>query len=150
MIYMPYRKSITSFHPKLFSTFKNVFFTQSSSTRMIQYSKKASIQNIAPHCFGDHEKCDEKWCSGKFDASYKHKLLPYGRDLCGEEFKKDLNQVSEKHAKNADALSPNESTCANEYFNLLVASKAPKMHHYSKLENFDFRIASTVCQKNIG
>ena len=21
---------------------------------------KASIQNIVPHCFGDHEKCDEK------------------------------------------------------------------------------------------
>ena len=63
---------------------------------------------------------------------------------------KSLNQVFEKHTKNADALSPNESTCANEYFNLLVASKAPKMHHYSKLENFDFRIASAVYQKNIG
>ena len=50
--------------------------------------KKASIQNVVSHCFGDHEKCDEKRCSGKFDASYKHKSLPYGRDLCGEETKK--------------------------------------------------------------
>ena len=83
-------------------------------------------------------------------ASYKHKSLPYGRDLCGEELKKDLNRVFEKHAKNADALSPNGSTCANESFNLLVASKAPKMHHYSKLESVDFRTASVVCQKNTG
>ena len=29
--------------------------------------KKASIQNVVSHCFGDHEKCDERRCSGKFD-----------------------------------------------------------------------------------
>ena len=111
---------------------------------------KASAQNIVPHCFGDREKCNEKWCSGKFEASYKHKSLPYGRDLCGEKLKKDLNRFFEKHAKNADALSPNGSTCANESFNLLVASKAPKMHHYPKSKSLKFCIASAVCQKNIG
>ena len=46
--------------------------------------RKVNIHSIVPHCFGDHEKCNEIWCSGKFDASYKHKSLPYGRDLCGE------------------------------------------------------------------
>ena len=51
----------------------------------------------------------------KFDASYKHKSLSYGRDLCGEELKKDLNWVFRKH-ENADALSSNGS------------SAWPKMH----------------------
>ena len=57
--------------------------------------------------------------------------------------------IFEKHTKNADALSPNECICANESLNLVVASKAPKMHHYSKSEKIDFRIASAVCQKSI-
>ena len=35
-------------------------------------------------------------------------------------------------------------------FNNIVASKAPKNCHYSKSESLDFRIASIVCQKNVG
>ena len=48
---------------------------------------------------------------------------------------KDLNQVFEKHAKNADAVGPNGSTCASESFNLVVASnghkiRKPRLSHY--------------------
>ena len=102
---------------------------------------------MVPHFFGDHKKCDEKLCGGKFDSSYKHKSLTYGRDLCGEELKKGLNQAFEKHAKNGDAIIPNGSTCTNESFSPVVASKASKMHHYSKLESFDPRNVSAVCKK---
>ena len=84
------------------------------------------------------KKCDEKWCNGKTDASYKHKSLLYGRYLCGEELKKDLNWAFEKHAKNADALSPNGSACVNE-----------GTQNASLLKSLDFRIAFSVCQKNI-
>ena len=45
--------------------------------------------------------------------------------LCEEELKKDLNWIF-------DEPSRNRNTCTNESFNLVVASKAPKMHHYSK------------------
>ena len=54
-----------------------------------------------------------------------------------------------KYVKNADTLSPNGSTCDHESFNLVAASKTPKMHHYLKSESLDFRIASAVCQRNI-
>ena len=64
--------------------------------------------------------------------------------------KKDLNRVFETHAKNADALSTNGSTFANESFKLVFALKTPLMHHYSKSESLDFRIASVVCQRNVG
>ena len=65
----------------------------------------------------------------------------------GRSKKKGLNQAFEKHTKNGDAIIPNGSTCANESFSPAVASKASKMHHYSKLESFDPRIVSAVCQK---
>ena len=38
------KKSITSFYPKLFSTFKSVFHIQPSSTRMIQYSQRQAFK----------------------------------------------------------------------------------------------------------
>ena len=150
MIYRSYTKSITSYHPKLFATFKKCFSYAIKQRKNNLVLTKASIENIVPHCFGDHEKCNEKQCSGKFDLSYKHKLLQYGRDLCGEEFKKYVNWVFEKHAKNADTLSANGSISASESFNLVVASKVPKMHHYSTSASLGFCIASAVCQKNIG
>ena len=61
--------------------------------------------------------------------------------------KKDLDRVYDKHSKNADVRSPNVNTCPNESPNLVVASKATKMYHYSKSDSLDFRIASTVFQK---
>ena len=64
----------------------------------------------------------------------------------GTENKKILRET---HVKNTDAPSPDGSTCADESFNLAVASKAPKMHNYSKSESLEFRIASVVYQKNI-
>ena len=75
--------------------------------------------------------------------------MPYGRDLCGEGLKKDLNRVFEKHAENADAPSPKRSTYVNESLNLVVESRPPKMHHYSKSECLDFRTGSPYCQKSI-
>ena len=40
IIYMPYRKSIASFHLKPFTVFKNIFHMQLSSTRMARYSQR--------------------------------------------------------------------------------------------------------------
>ena len=34
-------------------------------------------------------------------------------------------------------------------FQLFVALKTPKMHHYSKLESLDFDIGSVVCQRTL-
>ena len=69
--------------------------------------------------------------------------------MCGEGLKKDLHRVFKKHAENADAPSRKRSTYANESFNLVVESRPPKMHHYSKSECLDFRTGSPYCQKSI-
>ena len=96
------------------------------------------------------KNCYENWCNRKSDVSYKHKSLPYRRDLYGEELKKDQNRVFEKQEQKADVFCQNGSSCINGSFSLVVASKAPKMHHYSKLESLNFHIALEVCRKTIG
>ena len=54
---------------------------------------KQSIDLIVPHAFGNHENCKE-WCGYKRGVeAYKHKDLPYGKDLTGDNLKKALEEV---------------------------------------------------------
>ena len=129
---MPDRQSIDVLSSKVISYLQKCFPYAVKQHKNDLVLTKANIQKIIPNCFEDQVKCDEKWCRGNFDASYKHNLLPYGKHLCGKELKKDRNRVIEKHAKNADTLSPSLSGSISESFNIVVVSKAPKMNHYSK------------------
>ncbi|XP_046567790.1 uncharacterized protein LOC124276171 [Haliotis rubra] len=89
------------------------------------------------------------WVSHK-GAAYRYSSLPRGQCLEGDKFKSDLQAVFEVHALNAERLAPLGSTKANESFNNVVASKAPKSRHYSSSESLDFRIGAAVSQKNLG
>ena len=52
-----------------------------------------SIELIISHAFDNRENCKE-WCGYKNNrANYKHKDLPYGKDLFGENLKKALEGV---------------------------------------------------------
>ncbi|XP_063448242.1 uncharacterized protein LOC134727784 [Mytilus trossulus] len=62
----------------------------------------------------------------------------------------DLKSVFTKYAENSGKLSSLGSTQANESFNRIVASKAPKQHHYSSSGSLNYRIAACVAQKNEG
>ena len=88
----------------------------------------------------------------KDHENYKHRL-PYGRDLRGRGgcLKKDLSDLFKVYAENAEKLAPLlGSTQANERFNNMVASQAPKNRHYSGSESLCFRVRAAVCVKNIG
>ena len=50
----------------------------------------------------------------------------------------------------AQKLAFLSSTQWNESFNNLVASKAPKSHHYSESSSLQYRICASVSQKNEG
>ena len=55
-----------------------------------------AIRLIVPHTFGNHKHCLQSWCGYKQDpASYKHRDLPFGKDLVGESLKNSLEEVSE-------------------------------------------------------
>ena len=110
----------------------------------------AALNSIVPHVFDDHSQCGS-WCGYVKDPiNYKHKTLPWGKGLTGDDLKKDLERLFSIHAHNAARLAPLGSTMSNESWNNTVASKAPKNKHYSSSESLDFRLGAAACQKNIG
>lgn len=86
----------------------------------------------------------------RYGEVFKHKSLPRDGCLSGDELKKDPERLFEVHAMNASRLAPLGSTKANESFNNIVASKAPKSRHYSASESFNYRLRAAVCPKNTG
>lgn len=139
------------------------------STKVIQYFQKCftyavnqnknnvtglslALQQIVPHAFGQHENCDQHWCGyAKDSTSYKHKSLPYGKDLSGEELFSDLSMVFEALVQNAEKIAPAASTREVEDFNNKIPSKAPKRCHYSGSSSLQKRGNCDVSEKkNIG
>ena len=110
---------------------------------------RRAILNIVSHVFGDHNICGE-WCNFLQDPQRKYTSLPYGRCFTDNKLREELQNIFSCHARNAEKLCHHLSTNPNESFNNVVASKAPKNCHYSKSQSLDYRIASAVCQKNIG
>lgn len=110
-----------------------------------------SLNQIIPHVFGDHQTCDKRWCGYMMNAeTYKHKSLPYGRDLHGDELRADLTSVFHIFVSNAEKIAPGGSTKDVESFNNIVASKAPKRCHYSASSSLKNRVNCAVAEKNIG
>ena len=80
----------------------------------------------------------------------KYRCLPYGKSLKGDDLKVALTVVFLAQAKNAEKLCYHSTSNPVESFNRMVAAKAPKYVHNSKSESFDYRLAASVSQKNIG
>ncbi|XP_024880426.1 uncharacterized protein LOC112460127 [Temnothorax curvispinosus] len=115
----------------------------------VEATEKA-LKNIIPHAFDEHENCGA-WCKYKEDPeNYKHNGLPGGKGLTESTTRAALTSIFDAFWKNADKLAPCGSSQPNEAFNSSVAAKNPKSHHYAGSESFDFRVAATVCEKNIG
>ena len=92
-----------------------------------------ALSAIVPHCFGCHEKCAISWCGFLIDpSSYKHKSLPHGRDLEGDQLKQDLTPLFNEQIKGTSKLSYLGSSQANESINMTVSSKASKRINYSE------------------
>ncbi|VDI36869.1 Hypothetical predicted protein [Mytilus galloprovincialis] len=109
------------------------------------------LKSIIPHAFGDHILCDKTWCQyHKNPDTYKHKSLPYGKNLTGEELRNELNKLFDIYASNSEKLSHLGSSQGNESLNNMIAFKAPKAKHFGGSESLAFRVASGVAQKNEG
>ena len=105
---------------------------------------------IVSHAIGDHDSCQE-WCGYLRDPeNYRHKTLPHGKSLSGEELRCDLSTVFVKYEVTADKLADLQSTQANESLNQMIARKAPKSLHYSSSESLNYRVSSAIAQKNEG
>jgi DNA polymerase III epsilon subunit-like protein len=110
---------------------------------------KEALLNIPEHVFGNHENCGD-WCRHKLDPSAKYTRLPRGNCLSGDSLKSDLHGVFLRFANNSEKIAPCGSTQANESFNAIVATKAPKSRFYGGSDSLDFRVACAVSQTNFG
>ena len=112
---------------------------------------KQALETSVPHAYGDHSQCFETWCGYlKAPATYKHSGLPRGKDLTCPETRRVLTDLFGGLAAQAAKLAPLGSRQANESFNSIATSKAPKSRHYGGSDSQDFRIAAAVLQKNVG
>lgn len=109
---------------------------------------ESSLKAIVPHSFGDHSQCDARWCGYLNDpTSYKHSSLPYGKDLIGEDLKRDLLDMFCHFSENSEKMANLGSTQANESMNQLIATKAK---HFGGSSSLSHRLAAAVSQKNCG
>ena len=106
------------------------------------------LKAVVEHMFGNHIHC-QSWCGFLKDPDkYKQGNLPYRKDLTDESLRNSLLDLfTSLDAQNLAFLS---STQSNESFNKIVASTAPKNHHYSESSSLQYRICASVSQKNEG
>lgn len=112
----------------------------------------STIKCIVPHAFGNHTDCSIGWCGYKDDPlTYKHKMLPYGRDLFGEKLKSSLEAIFNDYCTEtvATKLAPFTNSQRNEALNSVIGSKNPKIRFYGGSESSDFRVACGVAQTNL-
>lgn len=109
-----------------------------------------SLKAITNHAFGNHDGCIDTWCIFKSNPESRYKSLPFGRPLTDESLKLALDQLFETYRKQSQKLAFLGSTQGNEAFNKIVTSKAPKSLHLSGSANLNYRVASSVAQKNQG
>jgi len=88
---------------------------------------RGRLEQIVPHVFGDHTKCDAAWCGHHKDPeNYTDKSLPFKRPLSNSALRIDLEKFISQYQSKAGKLAFLGSSQANEAFNTTVASKAPK------------------------
>ena len=109
-----------------------------------------ALTAISHHPFGNHNYCKSSWCQFMKNPKAKHSSLPFGVPLTDDRLQQDLQKLMSTYQKNIKKLATLGSTQANESFNKIVATKAPKAHHFSGSANLNFRVAASVAQKNEG
>lgn len=110
-----------------------------------------SLKAITNHAFGNHECCSgTSWCVFQTNPESRYKSLPFGKPLSCESLRLALEQLFEAYRKQCRKLAFPGSTQGNKAFNETVSSKAPKPLHLSASANLNYRVASSVAQKNQG
>lgn len=142
----PNHKDLT---PDVIAGLKRYFAYAISTNKGCPEKVKKAIENVVPHAFGDHTNCGN-WCRFLTDPNYRHKNLPNGDDLHGEDLRAALEIVFKTFANKAETIAPGGSTKEVESMNNLIASKAPKSRHYGASEALKTKVSVAVGQKNVG
>ena len=105
---------------------------------------QCAIKRIVAHAFGNHAECKRNWCRYHDDPlTYKHKVLPHGKDLYGEKLKSSLTNIFPDYCTDtvAGKLAPFTNSQRNEALISVVGSKNLKIRFYGGSESNGFRVA---------
>ncbi|KAK3083296.1 hypothetical protein FSP39_018759 [Pinctada imbricata] len=115
---------------------------------------KSSLDVIVPHLYGDHSLCAKEsvnWCSFlKNPSQARYRSLPGGKPLTCLSLQTDLISIVQNLKDRATSLVNLGSTQANENFNFIVSTKAPKQKSFGSSKSLKGRLAASVLQKNEG
>ena len=131
--------------------FQKLFAYMVSQNRGKPDRIKRGLKAIVNHAFGEHTHCEKEWCGFlKNPEQYKHRGLPWGKDLTDASLKEDLHQLFGSYEAVADKLADLRSTQANESLNMLIHRRAPKFLTYSGSAALGRRVAGGVGVFNEG
>ena len=113
---------------------------------------KENILAIIPHQFGDHQRCQPRFCGEKREpgVKYIHKSLPYKAALTKPDLRNQLEKIFNSVASRSAEYSNLGSSQANEHANKEVSIRAPKNTHYGNSEALDYRVQATSLFVNEG
>ena len=92
-----------------------------------------TIKCIVSHAFGNHADCDTSWCGYKDElTNYKHKTLPYGKDLFGDSLKNALHNIFNDYCT---------ETVVNKIAQIHKGTKPLTVLSDQKIQKLDFMVA---------
>ena len=102
-------------------------FTYAMEQNHTPQSLSLELGRIVPHVYGEHSNCNIKWCHYKENPErFRFRSLPNGKPLSDPELRVSLDGLFKTYQDISTDLCQLGSTQANESFNSLVSSKAPK------------------------
>jgi hypothetical protein len=113
---------------------------------------EANLKAIIPHLFGDHSKCETRFCGflRAPQVKYVYRSLPYKCALKDPMLKSVLTELFEPLIHRSHEYSDLGSSQQNEHANKEVMLRAPKSHHYGNSEALDFRVHASAAFINEG
>ncbi len=113
---------------------------------------KENILAIIPHQFGDHTRCQERFCQERRTEGikYLHQSLPYKAPLSNPLLREKLEAIFNSVANRCHEYSELGSSQANEHANKEVSLKAPKNVHYGGSKALDYRVHASTLLVNEG
>ncbi|VDI43935.1 Hypothetical predicted protein [Mytilus galloprovincialis] len=120
----------------LSKTIKYIFAKNQGQPEAFQRNLAAFI----PHQFGDHSKCEARFCGYKRKpgVKYLHRSLPYKAPLKNPALCEKLVSLFEPIVGNATVYSDLGSSQACEAAHRAASLRAPKHLHYGESENLDY------------
>lgn len=109
-----------------------------------QGDKEGMEENLIPHQFGDHSRCNGRFCGYKRKPDkgekYVQRSLPYKTSLHDENLQQLLQKIFDPLISNAYHYIDLGSSQQCEHANKEVTLRAPKYYHYGNSSSLDYRV----------